>query len=394
MTPPASPCNGSDAPASALAVLTPPGRGGIAVIRCIGAAAKAALATCFRTASQGLFPSPGTLAYGHILDDEGQPIDEVILYRAGAEAFEVNCHGGPAAVQALCRRLTSLGLQAVDADRLMELEGLPLLVRQARRALRGATTPLAGRILLDQLNGALANALQQSRDDLAAGREAEARTRLEELIGRWFTCGRFLAMPPRLAIAGRPNAGKSTLLNRLAGTERAITSPAPGTTRDTVEAEATIDGVPVVLIDTAGLREADGEIERRGVERAWTELAHAALVLYLVDVTAPPAPDDEVALAGLGSRGIIAWTKVDTLAAATSNAAATAQAGLAISAVTGAGLAALAAEILRRLGWRRPPDGAAVPFTADQVRALDAARASLAAGRLDETERLLTDLLA
>ncbi len=300
-----------------MALLTPPGHGGIAVIRCIGPGAEAALGACFRPASSTFPPPPGHLAYGHILDADDRPVDEIILYRAlrpcsgrgeqgqppaAAEAYEVNCHGGPAAVQAVCRRLASLGLEAVDADRLMELEGLPALARQARRALRRATTPTAARILLDQLNGALAGAVGKAIEESKAGRAAEARAVLEELLAQWFTCGRYLADPPRIAIAGRPNAGKSTLLNRLAGADRALTSPLPGTTRDTVETEAALEGVPVVLVDTAGLREAGAAVEREGVERARAELARAAAVIYLVDAAEPVAKEDEAAITLLDPR--------------------------------------------------------------------------------------------
>ncbi len=130
-------------------------------------------------------------------------------------------------------------------------------------------------------------------------------------MARWFTCGRFLADPPRIAIAGRPNAGKSTLLNRLAGSDRALTSPLPGTTRDTVEAEAALEGVPVVLVDTAGLRQAAGSVEREGVERARRELAAAAAVVYLVDATGPVTAEDEAALSPLGPRAVVVWSKAD-----------------------------------------------------------------------------------
>ncbi|MCX5674559.1 MAG: hypothetical protein NTX87_06090, partial [Planctomycetota bacterium] len=146
---------------SAFAVLTPPGRGGIAVIRCIGPGAEAAIARCFRPARAQRQPLPGCLAYGHIVDAEGRALDEIILHREGPAAFEVNCHGGPAAVKAVCTLLAALGLAEADADHLLELEGLPRIARQARRALRAATTPLAARILLNQLNGALAAAIRE-----------------------------------------------------------------------------------------------------------------------------------------------------------------------------------------------------------------------------------------
>jgi len=442
---------------SAFAVLTPPGRGGIAVIRCIGPGAEAAIARCFRPARTQRQPLPGCLAYGHIVDAEGRALDEIILHREGPAAFEVNCHGGPAAVKAVCTLLAALGLAEADADHLLELEGLPRIARQARRALRAATTPLAARILLDQLNGALAAAIREivaglapslapgeytggwraadapsaappppplrggsphpprpqcaRGPSLAAGaagpetRRAElgrakygnnALAGLEALLGRWRTCGRLLADPPRIAIAGRPNSGKSTLLNRLVGAERAITSPQPGTTRDTVEAEAALEGVPAVLVDTAGLREASGEIERAGVERARREAARAAVVVYLIDATEGVRPEDEAALDALGDRGLAVWNKIDAGPAAARLAATRrgARDAPAVSALTGDGIPALVAELLARLGWQAPGPGEAVPFTTEQAAALEAAHGALAAGRTDAAQRGLQSLLA
>jgi tRNA modification GTPase len=407
---------------SAFAVLTPPGRGGIAVIRCVGPAVEAALAQCFRPS----LPCPGRLAYGHVVGADERPIDEVILYSAGA-IFEVNCHGGPAAVRAVCERLAAAGLPEVDADRLLEIEGLPRIVRDARRALRRAFTPLAARILLDQLNGALAAEIAEILAPLAAGggepylapgeytgggaREgasaadpppvysrgakyaaaADALAAIDALLGRWRTCGRFIADPPRIAIAGRPNSGKSTLLNRLVGAERAITSAAAGTTRDYIEAEAAMEGAPVVLVDTAGLREPGGEIERQGIARAREELARAAVVIYLIDADEPAYPEDEAQVAELGGRALVVLSKIDSRLAASRRRA---RSHLAISALTGEGVAALAAAVLKNLGWRAPAAGEAVPFTPDQAAELAAAREALAAGSVDDTAARLKALLA
>ncbi|MCX5675923.1 MAG: 50S ribosome-binding GTPase, partial [Planctomycetota bacterium] len=214
---------------------------------------------------------------------------------------------------------------------------------------------------------------------------------LDALLARWRTCGRLLADPPRIAIAGRPNSGKSTLLNRLVGAERAITSPQPGTTRDTVEAEAALEGVPAVLVDTAGLREASGEIERAGVERARREAARAAVVVYLIDATAGLEPEDEASIDALGDRALAVWNKIDAPSAATRTGARDAPA---ISALTGDGIPALVAELLARLGWRAVAWATeAVPFTAEQAAALEAAREALADGRAKEARATLAALL-
>ena len=411
----------SGSAASAFAVLTPPGRGGIAVIRCIGPAAAAAVAQSFRSAkasspdrkltvspaspasaspsvSARELPPAGVLVYGHIIDAEGRPLDEVILHHAGAEAFEINCHGGVAAVKAACERLESLGLEAVDADRLLELEGATPIVRDARRMLREATTPWAARLVLDQLNGALGEALRGICDALAAGRSAEAVAAIDRLLERWRTAGRFVADPPRLVIAGRPNSGKSTLFNRLVGAERALTSPAPGTTRDYVEAAAALDGVPVVLVDTAGLRQAEGALERDGVARAEREAARASIVVYVIDAGAGPTPGDVATLRLLGDRAVAVMNKVGAAETicdvkASAGRAGEVSAAIPISALTGDGVDGLRAALLGRLGYRAAAPGEAVPFTAGQAEALGQARDVLAGGNAGEARRRLRELL-
>jgi len=374
---------------SVFAHLTAPGRGGIAVIRCTGPRVAGALAACFRPVKRGdVPPALGRLAYGHVLDADGRVLDEVILHRAAEATWEINCHGGPAAVEAVCDRLASLGLVRVDPDALLVAEGAGPVERSARRLLQTAATPLAARILLDQLNGALERAVAQVDGALAAGRSDEAAGALDTLLARWRTCGRYLAEAPRLVIAGRPNVGKSTLLNRLAGHERAITHAEPGTTRDYVETVAAFDGLPVVLVDTAGLREAVGRVEREGVVRARQQASAAALVVYLLDAEVGVTADDEAALAHLGDRALAAWNKVDLASGPLGPPAA-----LAVSALTGAGLDDLRRQVLARLAYRAPSAGAAVPLTEEQVRVLRDAKAALEAGESDAARRVLRVLL-
>jgi len=409
--------------AGVFSVLTPPGRGGIAVVRCLGPGAPEAIAAAFRAAGgerdrrltaaartarfssrdrkvAGIIPGApdlpavGRLAYGHFSDAGGRPLDEIILYRAAETVFEVNCHGGPAAVEAVCRRLADFGMEQVDPDRLLALEGAGPIARDAERMLREARTPLAGHILLDQRNGALARAVEKILKDLAAGRPAEAGKKLDALLERWHSCGRLLASPPRVAVAGPPNVGKSTLVNRLVGAERVITSATPGTTRDYVEADAAIEGLPVVLVDTAGLRESGEPIEREGVARARRQVAGAAVVVYLLDVAEGVRPEDAAALEALGARAVAAWNKADLLENGDGSrfhknrifeaprpfTGETTPVPV-FSALHGDGMDALGRAILARLGWRPPAaSGEAVPFTPVQAAALQAARDALATG--------------
>ncbi len=371
-------------PRSAFAVLTPPGRGGIAVVRCIGPRATAAIESSFRPARRHApLPEAGALAYGHVVDARGEPLDEIILWRAGPDAWEVNCHGGPAAVRAVSDRLAALGLERVSPAALLEAEGAPALERDARAHLRSARTLLATRVLLDQLNGALGRAVEEAAADLGAGRRDAAVARVDALLGRWRTCGRILAAPPRVAVLGRPNVGKSTLVNRLAGSDRVLVSEVPGTTRDYVEVEAALEGVPVVLVDTAGLRDAGEGVEREGVRRARREAGRAEVVVYLLDAAAGAQAEDRDALASVEGKALAAWNKSDLAQPPAAPAA------LAISAARGDGLEALAGAILARLGWRAPEAGAAVPFTEDQAADLAAARQAAAEGRGDDARAIL-----
>ncbi|MCX5649428.1 MAG: 50S ribosome-binding GTPase, partial [Planctomycetota bacterium] len=349
--------------------------------------------------SRPMMPDVGRLAYGHFVDAGGRPLDEIILYRAAETVFEVNCHGGPAAVEAVCRRLAGLGLERVDPDRLLALEGAGPIERDAERMLREARTPLAGRILLDQRNGALARAIDKILKALAAGLSAEAAGEIDALLERWQSCGRLLASPPRVAVAGPPNVGKSTLVNRLVGAERVLVSATPGTTRDYVEADAAIEGLPVVLVDTAGLRETEEHVEREGVARARRQVAGAAVVVYLLDAAEGARPEDEAALGALGARAVAAWNKADlaarlvrrpagsppsSLGACRSQRPASGaanQTALRVSALHGDGMDALGRAILARLGWRPPAAaGEAVPFTAAQAAVIERARDALATG--------------
>lgn len=375
---------------SAFAVLTPPGRGGIAVLRCAGPRAAEAIRTCFRPAGRDAdLPVPGRLAYGHVVGPDGLPLDEVILYCAAGGVFEVNCHGGPAAVRAVRDRLIACGLEEVAADELLALEGASRIERAARRMLREVRTPLAARILVDQLGGALAAEVERVRSALTDGRAGKADDRLDALLERWHTVGRRLARPPRVAVTGRPNVGKSTLVNRLLGADRVITSPEPGTTRDWLDAPASLDGLPAVLVDTAGLRASDDEIERSGVERARGQAEAADLVVYLLDATEGETEEDRASLAALGDRALAAWNKSD-LASPPDGAP---QGVAAVSALTGEGVPALVEAMLAKLDYRSVPPDTAVPFTSEQAEAMASARQALAEGRTGPAADQLGELL-
>jgi tRNA modification GTPase len=213
-----------------------------------------------------------------------------------------------------------------------------------------APTLRTASILLDQLHGAFDAAVRGILDSPTPDGLAE--------LARFAPVGRHLVEPWKVVVAGPPNVGKSSLVNALAGYQRAVVSAVPGTTRDAVSVQLAFDGWPVELTDTAGLRDAAG-LEAAGIERAKQALAEADLVLWVTDSLGENAP---------GAPGLVVRNKSDL--------AAEPPPGLAVSAKTGAGIPALVAEIVRRLVPHAPPPGAAVPYTPQLADAVEAAAAS------------------
>lgn len=189
-----------------------------------------------------------------------------------------------------------------------------------------------------------------------------AHRRIEELSSR-AELGRHLTIPWRVAIAGPPNVGKSSLLNVLAGFQRSVVAPVPGTTRDVVSVELAIDGWPVEFLDMAGLREANDELERAGVERALAALASVDLVLWLFDAT-ESNPARPVPMVPVG-RALTIANKCDLTDSPP-------EADLLISAKTGAGIPALCDAISRKLVPTPPAAGAAIPIDGAHVDLLRA----------------------
>jgi tRNA modification GTPase len=274
----------------------------------------------FRVAGDGLTPSRAathTLLYGHVTH-EGQDVDEVLLaVMRGPRTYtredvvEISCHGGllpaRAVLKAVLARGARLALPGEFTQRAFLNGRLDLAQAEAVGDLIHARTELAMRAANEQLAGKLSQRINRLREDLMAilahveahidfpdediapdthgellKRLDEGVAFMDELLGT-ATEGRILRRGIRAAIVGRPNAGKSSLLNQLLGQDRAIVSTTPGTTRDTIEETANIRGIPVIFIDTAGLREARDDIEVEGVRRSREALDRAELLLHVLD---------------------------------------------------------------------------------------------------------------
>jgi tRNA modification GTPase len=332
------------------AIATPLGEGGLAVIRISGPHALAVADRCFAPIGKGSGrPSAApthTVQFGHVVRG-GQQIDEALLLVMRAprtftreDVVEISCHGGlfPAkmvldAVLADGARLAEPG----EFTRRAFLNGrIDLAQAEAVADVIQSRTELALRAANEQLAGKLSQRINQLRDEMVEGlAHVEAQidfpeediapdtkdrlmTRLEGAIGfinqLLLTAdeGQILRRGIRAAIVGRPNAGKSSLLNQLLGRDRAIVSPVPGTTRDTIEETANIRGIPVIFIDTAGLREARDEIEAEGVRRSRQSLREAELILHVLDVSQPLGGADRDDLAECqGKKCLVVLNKSD-----------------------------------------------------------------------------------
>lgn len=304
----------------------------------------------------------------------GEPAEEVVAHRCADGSVELNCHGGLAAADMVARLLVDQGCRPCDWRDWANRHHDDPIQAEARLALAGARTERAATILLEQFNGALRREIDAIGRLIETCRTDEAAARIDALLAR-AAVGRHLTRPWRVVLAGRPNVGKSSLINALIGYQRAIVHHVPGTTRDVVTATTAIDGWPVELADTAGLREAAEAVEQAGVGRARGRLAGADLALLVFDVTAPWS-DADTALLESRPDALIVHSKCDLSRAASPER----PDGIATSATTGLGIGALVGAIAGRLVPEPPPDNAPVPFTEAQAMRLASARGALERG--------------
>ena len=332
------------------AIATPLGEGGLAVIRISGTQALSVADQVFQPVGKSsLKPSAApthTIHYGHVLRD-GRRVDEVLVAVMRAprtltreDVVEITCHGGLLPAKLVLDAALASGARLAAPGEFTKrafLNGrLDLAQAEAVIDLIHARTELALSAANEQLAGHLSRRIEGLRDDLVktlAHVEAHidfpdediaphtkdellirldrAVTFMDELL-RTADEGQLLRRGIRAAIVGRPNVGKSSLLNLLLGHDRAIVSPIAGTTRDTIEETANIRGIPVVFVDTAGLREAGDVIEQEGIRRSRATLERAELILHVFDASEPVTPDDERYLAEFaGKKRLLIRNKVD-----------------------------------------------------------------------------------
>lgn len=332
------------------AIATPLGEGALAIIRLSGPDALAIADKCFEpiglASSKPTDADTHTLLYGNIVA-EGRTVDEVLLAVMRTprtftreDTVEITCHGGMVASQAVLQTVLAAGARSAlpgEFTRRAFLNGrIDLTQAEAVSDVIHARTDLALAAANEQLAGKLSQRINELRDglmqtlahieahidfpdeDIAPDTLAQLTGRLDaalEFIDELLATaneGRILRRGIRAAIIGRPNAGKSSLLNQLLGHDRAIVTPTAGTTRDTIEETANIRGIPVVFIDTAGLREAADGIEAEGIRRSHESIAHAELILHVLDAGEAFTAEDQKYLEEFsGKKHLLIANKID-----------------------------------------------------------------------------------
>jgi tRNA modification GTPase len=428
------------------AIATAPGRGAVGIVRVSGPSLAALIeAVCGRALK------PREATYLPFLAADGSAIDQGLAIHfpaphsyTGEDVLELQAHGGPVVLQLLLARCLEAGGEADPATGKPRLEGLrvaepgeftqraflndkiDLAQAEAIADLIDASTEAAARSASRSLSGEFSREIHALRDALIHLRmlveatldfpdeeidflqKADAQGQLERLrqtlarVLQRARQGALLREGIKVVIAGQPNAGKSSLLNALAGAELAIVTAVPGTTRDVVSGAIQIEGVPLHVIDTAGLRDSQDHVEKIGIERAWGQIENADAVLFLHDLTrardADYAVGDEAIARGLSDKlprtvpVIEVWNKLDLVAPGV--AAGSAADSVLLSAKTGAGLDALRRRLLEAAGWQAAPEGIYIARER-HVQALRRVEAHLleAAGHLAAQAQAL-DLLA
>lgn len=404
-----------------VAVASAPGRGAVGIVRASGCElAPLIAAVCGRP----LVPRQATLL--SFLDAAGQPLDRgLALYfpaphsYTGEDVLELQAHGGPVLLQLLLARClqagAAIGLRLAvpgefteraflnDKIDLAQAEAVADLIeasteaaaRSAARSLTGGfsteITQLAGRTV--HLRVQVETTLDFPEEEIDFLEQAGARSQLQGLVASVEAAlararqGALLREGLSVVLAGQPNVGKSSLLNALAGAELAIVTAVPGTTRDRIAQTLQIEGVPLHVIDTAGLRDdeaAADEVERIGMGRSWQAIAEADAVVFLHDLARRGDPAYEAADAAIAARlppdvsVLQVFNKADL---EPTGAAALPAGALALSARTGTGLDALRAALLQEAGWQAAPEGL-YTARARHVQALQAAREHLLRAQL------------
>jgi tRNA modification GTPase len=413
-----------------VAISTPPGRGGLGVVRLAGPDARSIAAPLLRLKSG---PDPNRAIFGELIEPGTQQrIDEVVVtFFAKPHSYttddivEISAHGSPVVLRHIVELALARGARLADPGEFTMrafLNGrLDLTQAEAVRDLIDSQTLYQARVAAQQLGGALSHRLapiKQKLVELIATLEAgvdfaeddvsvlpgpQILARIDSVAAplrelcRSFAYGKLVHEGLTLAIVGRPNVGKSSLFNRLVERERAIVTATPGTTRDLVTETVALGGIPVHLVDTAGIRQALDEAESIGIRKSMEALADADLVLVVTDASQPLTREDHELLAQMNGRPALVIANKSDLAPNYPITQLPDYPILPTSALTGAGIAELRGEILRRIAGGSPQQETAFLTNLRQQKLVEDSLAALAAAtRAVESniphEMLLLDL--
>lgn len=396
-----------------VAISTPPGRGGLGVVRLSGADARG-IAERITRFSHGPTWLPWHAQLAQLTDESGRMVDQVVVSYFQApksytaeDVIEISCHGAPVVLSLCLERAVAAGARLAEPGEFTlraYLNGrVDLPQAEAVNELIHATTLYQARVAAQQMDGSVSRRIRPAKeklvelialleagidfaeDDVSVATADEITARLSGVrsslqgLADTFDAGRLVFEGFSLAIVGRPNVGKSSLFNRLLERDRAIVTDIAGTTRDTVSELTTLSGIPLKLVDTAGIREGESKVEKLGVERSYQAIADADLTLMVIDRSQDLTSEDRALIEKLEAhRPLIAGNKSDLP---------TAGIGLAemipVSAITGDGIDELRDAILKRLSPHglAPPESGAIT----NIRHLNLLRESIEA--LDNAER-------
>jgi tRNA modification GTPase len=393
------------------AIATAPGRGGVGVIRISGSNLLP-----FAFALTGKTPKPRYATLADFKAADGAAVDSGILLFfpnphsfTGEDVLELQGHGGPIVMQMLLARCLDLGARLAEPgefSRRAFLNGkMDLAQAEAVADLIDASTASAARSAVRSLQGEFSRAIGELNEELinlrmlveatldfpeedidflkaadAFGRLQRLQSKLAEIFDRAGQ-GKLLQAGLHVVLAGQPNVGKSSLLNRLAGDDLAIVTAVAGTTRDALRSTIQIEGIPLHIIDTAGLRETEDEVEKIGIERSWREIERADVILLLVDARSGVGAADREILARLPERlkRVTVHNKIDLSGAMAERHDEADGVAISLSAKANQGIELLRSELLRIAGWHPAED----VFIARErhLRALAGAQEHIAAAR-------------
>jgi tRNA modification GTPase len=412
-----------------VAISTPPGRGGIGIVRLSGPASRAIAEPLLKLRHP---LAPAQARFAEILDNTGETLDEaVITYFAAPNSYtsedlvEIAAHGSPVLLDHLIRQCIAAGARLAEPGEFTQrafLSGrLDLTQAEAVHDLIEATTLHQARIAAQQLGGSLSRQItpikQQlialiatleagidfAEDDIDLLPQSEITSKIEAIqapliaLEKTFAYGHIVRDGFTLAIVGRPNAGKSSLFNRLVQRDRAIVTATPGTTRDLVTERVSFEGIPVELIDTAGLRHSTDEAESIGINKSREAMAEADVVLLVLDATEPLHGEDEAAMANFSSRPFLVAINKQDIANTPQRDRRITHPAIETSALIGTGLHELRRAIISIVTKQTPSAETALLTNLRQQQSVVAAiaaltRAKLAANTTIPHEMVLLDL--